>query len=137
MDREAEFETHAEAGKQDSWETSSRETVETGIPPEFDGEFEGMAPENLYALSLTNCFVATFNAISKRSNFDFEKIEADGVLEVGQKDGETMMKTMNLEVTVYSPEDKDKAEIILEKTENNCWILNSVKTELNIQTSIR
>lgn len=137
MNRKAKFETHAETGNKESWKTDSREELEVGIPPEFDGGYEGLAPENLYALSLTNCFVATFNAISKRSNLDFEKIEADGLLEVGQKDEDTMMKTMNLEVTVQSPEDEDKAELILEKTENNCWILNSVKTELNIETCIR
>ena len=137
MNSDAEFETHAEAGKQDSWKTTSRGELEVGIPPEFDGDHEGLAPENLYALSLTNCFVATFNAISKRSNLDFEKIEADGVLKVGEKDGETMMKKMNLEITLYSPENEDKAEVILQKTEENCWILNSVKTELNIETEIK
>lgn len=130
MNKEAVFTAHAEADQSDSWRTESRDRIEVGIPPEFDGSYEGFAPENLYALSLTNCFIATFQAIAERSGLGFDSIMADGELQVGDKDGDTVMKKMDLEIVLRGAEDDEKAELLLGKTERNCWILNSVDTEI-------
>lgn len=110
----------------DGWPTESRDEFEVGIPPEFGGDFDGAAPENYYAVALTNCYVATFKVVADNSEFRFREIEANGTLRLRPADGTTVVDSFDLVIDLHVDSASRKAEIILERAREHCFILNSV-----------
>jgi len=120
----------------DSWTTDSREEFEVGIPPEFGGDFDGPAPENYYAVALTNCYVATFKVIANNSDIDFEELTAEGTLRLRPDDGDTVVDSFDLDVALHTDEASRKTEILLERTEQHCFILDSVDFPVTVETDV-
>lgn len=128
------------AGIATPWTTQgpARTTLTAAIPPEFDGPGGGFSPEELYALALANCFIATFKVIAERSRLDFARVRAHGALTVDlDGTGKPWMARLDLHVTLDAPSDPAKAARILEKTAGACPVLNSVRTEKRVTHSIR
>lgn len=131
---------HASAtatAEDDGWETTSREQFEVGIPPEFGGDFDGPAPENYYAVALTNCYVATFKTMADNSKLDFDTITAEGTLKLRPDDGSTVVDAFNLTVELSMDDPGRKAERILERTREYCFILDSVDFEVTVDYGIQ
>ena len=130
---------HARAESTDheeSWTTNSQGEFEVGITPEFGGEFDGPAPENYYAVTLTNCFVATLKVVADNSNQEYEKVAADGTLKLRPDDGNTVVDSFDLEVEFHVDSPSRKTESVLKMTRRNCFILNSVDFPVNIEHTI-
>jgi len=130
---------HVTAGASDtsdSWTTDSREELEVGIPPEFGGDFDGPAPENYYAVALTNCYVATFKVIANNSDIDFEELTAEGTLRLRPDDGDTVVDSFDLDVALHTDEASRKTEILLERTEQHCFILDSVDFPVTVEADV-
>ena len=108
----------------DSWTANSR------------GEFDGPAPENYYAVTLTNCFVATLKVVADNSNQEYEKVAADGTLKLRPDDGNTVVDSFDLEVEFHVDSPSRKTESVLKMTRRNCFILNSVDFPVNIEHTI-
>jgi len=120
----------------DGWKTSSRGEYDVGITPEFDGEFEGPAPENFYVIALTNCYIATFKKMASNSGLSFDNITADGTLRLRPSDGTTVVDSFELNVELTVSEKTNKTGIILERTSEYCFILKSVSFDINISYNI-
>jgi len=120
----------------DSWSTSSRGEFEIGIPSEFGGDFDGAAPENYYAMALTNCFVATFKVMADNSDLSFEEIRADGTLQLRPDGKTTVVDAFELDVKLHTHTADRKTELLLERTEGNCFILSSVDFPVSVNTEI-
>jgi len=129
------------------WASGSKEvSLQCAIPPEFEGPGGGASPEDLYALALTNCFVATFKVFAEKSRLEFREIEASGVLTVDRDEkGVPWMARFDLSVMLYLPgyepghssSDEQRALTLLEKTSRSCMILNSVKTEKTFKFGVK
>lgn len=115
-----------------TWTTEgpAKQTLTAAIPPDFDGPGGGFSPEELYALALSNCFVATFKVVAEKSRLNYDRIEAQGelVVDLG-KDKRPWMTRLELSVTLHGVDDQEKGERILDKASHSCLILNSVMTE--------
>jgi organic hydroperoxide reductase OsmC/OhrA len=120
----------------DSWTTSSRGEFEVGVTPEFGGDFDGPAPENYYAVTLTNCFLATLKVIANNSNQDFKKIIGNGTLKLRPDDGKTTVDSFELEVEFHVNSSSAATDRILEMTSKHCFILNSVEFPVNVSHSV-
>jgi len=120
----------------DSWTTDSREEFDIGIPPEFGGEFDGPAPENYYAVALTNCYVATFKVIADNSDIDFEELTAEGTLRLRPDDGDTVVDSFDLDVELHTDDASRKTEILLGRTEEHCFILDSVDFPVSVDAAV-
>ncbi|NEN22269.1 OsmC family protein [Cryomorpha ignava] len=108
-------------------------------PPEFDNGIAGFwSPEHLYTASVLSCFMTTFLAIAEYSKLEFQDFDctADGIMEKVEK--RFQMTEVNLKATlkISDPDKKDKAERILEKSEAACLISNSIKTKVNLESTI-
>jgi organic hydroperoxide reductase OsmC/OhrA len=121
---------------EDSWQSDSRADFDVGIPPEFGGDFAGAAPENYYAVALTNCFVATFKVMAANSGLDFERIVANGTLKLRPADGTTAVHSFDLNVELHMAQSDRKGELLLERTLNHCFILDSVDFEVNVDHGV-
>ena len=122
----------SQSGIQNSWTSSaSGFDVIIDIPKEFDGQGNGFSPEDIYALALQNCFIATFKVIAEKSKFEFLEIFIDLDLILDKNDNQqNVMKEAHFKIKLSGTPNKEKALRLLEKTTKSCMILNSVKTEL-------
>lgn len=121
------------SGTQSPWQTEAKtfdHQIPVAIPPEFEGPGNGLSPEDLYAMALQNCFIATFKVFAEKSKLDYESISVEAVLEVDKNDkGLLWMARIFLQVDLKGAVQTDRARRLLEKTSQSCMILNSVQTE--------
>ncbi len=113
--------------------------IKVATPPEFPKGVAGIwSPEHLFVSSVAICLMTTFLAIAENSSLPFSSFscEADGKLE--RVEGKFMISEIELRPEVKVKEEKyiEKAERIIEKSENACLISNSVKTKIILKPSI-
>lgn len=120
------------SGIQNPWKTKAKafdHEIPISIPPEFDGPGLGLSPEDLFAMALQNCFIATFKVFAEKSRLVFQNVDVQTQLEVDRGDkGRPWMARAELKVTLSGVIQKENAHRILERTSQSCMILNSVLT---------
>ena len=118
---------------------SSRKSkpIDMVIPPDFGGPGGTYSPEDLYLLSLVNCFLATFKYMAEKSKLEFSEIRGEGALYVEKGNEKSLwMNRAELEFTIVEPKQKERILNLLDKTKNNCMIINSVKTDVKFTFNI-
>lgn len=113
--------------------------IEVATPPEFPKGIPGIwSPEHLFTAAVSSCLMTTFLAIAENSKLDFISFHcsSDGKLE--KADGKFLMTEVLLQpvVTVREEKDVDRALRVLEKSEQNCLISNSVKAKVIMQPKV-
>jgi organic hydroperoxide reductase OsmC/OhrA len=125
------------SGIQTAWITKAKSydhEVPVAIPPEFEGPGTGLSPEDLYAMALQNCYIATFKVFAEKSRLYYDTIVVEAVLEVDRNEkGQPWMARLHLHVTLTGANQKESAQRVLEKTTQSCMILNSVNTQKTFQ----
>ena len=114
-------------------------TIEVATPPEFDKGIPNIwSPEHLLTASVVSCFMTTFLAVAEYSKLEFLSFEwhAEGILE--KIEGKYLMTQIILKPILTIPEiDKfEKAQRVLEKSENACLISNSIKSVVQLRATI-
>ena len=130
--------TSTAPGMNGTWETTSGDFSSTvAIPPEFSGPGGGLSPEDLFNHALTNCFVATFKVYAANSKLSFKKVTANSNLVVDLGDSKKpVMKSLKLKAQIHGASDGDKAQFLAKKAAQSGFILNSVKTDCQIEIEI-
>ena len=111
--------------------------LESGAPAEFGGSGHEWSPETLLTAAVADCFVLSFRAIAAASKFDWIdiKCEATGVLDKVERAIQFSGFQLQATLTVAEGADASRAERLLEKSKQACFITNSLKApvELSIQ----
>ena len=130
--------SRAEAGIHTGWTTeSSGFGTHCSIPPEFEGPGGGLSPEDLFAQSLTNCFLATFKVFAEKSKLHFTLLEATTELKVDlDLLKRPVMKSAVVKVLITGASSVDRAKLLAQKAFTSGFILNSVKTELTLELDV-
>jgi len=111
--------------------------ITMAIPPHFAGPGGGASPEDLYALALLNCLIATFKVFAEKSNLPFEQISGEATLTPGKDaTGKMIMKSIAMSIKVVGSTDKEKCQKLVEKASASCMIINSVNTEKSLTIEI-
>ena len=131
-------ESFGTSGISSSWinrlKNKSCDDIVMTIPPEFDGPGGTYSPEDLYALSLMNCYLATFKYIAEKSKLQFENIEGEAILNVGKGDRPTLwMESLAIKIKLSGCSNKERALALMEKTNSQCMIINSVQTKVSFE----
>lgn len=126
------------AGIESSWSSKTPTHEHTcSIPTEFEGPGGGCSPEDFFALALSNCLVATFKVYAQHSKVTYEKLEVKGELIVDLNENKKpIMKECHLNAKLYGPNNADLAKRLLQRAFESGFILNSVKTNLNLNVEI-
>lgn len=107
------------------------------IPIEFGGVGGTYSPEDLYALSLMNCYFATFKYIAEKSKLEYDSIKGDAILNVDQGDRKSLwMESILIRIKLLGCTNKDRALMMMEKTKTQCMIINSVSTKVEFDFSV-
>lgn len=114
--------------------------IECATPPEFEGGVPNIwSPEHFYAAAINSCFMTTFLAIAEKSRLDFEKFECATKIKLERPERKFLITEAELipELKLKNPEkDRDKAMRVFQKTNENCLVTNSMKTEVNLNPKI-
>jgi organic hydroperoxide reductase OsmC/OhrA len=78
--------------------------------------------------------MTTFLAIAENSKLEFVNFECSSKGKLEQVEGKFLMTEVILEpvVTIKNESDREKAERVLQKSEANCLISNSVKSKITM-----
>ena len=105
-------------------------------PAEFGGLGNRWSPEHLLVASVAACFVMSFRAITRASRLTRIDIDcrAEGLPERVESKTLCTRFTVHARLRVPAATDTAKAEKLLEKAEDSCFISNSLSAdcELNI-----
>lgn len=120
-------------GEMSSLELS--QSVEIATPPQFPKGLEDIwSPEHLFTAAVSSCLMTTFLAIAENSKLEFVNFECSSKGKLEQVEGKFLMTEVILEpvVTIKNESDREKAERVLQKSEANCLISNSVKSKITM-----
>ena len=114
--------------------------LEVATPPQFPKGMENIwSPEHLFTAAVSGCLMTTFLAIAENSKLDFVHFECSSKGKLEQIDGKFLMTEVILEpvVTIKNESEREKAEKVLQKSEANCLISNSVKSKITMISEIK
>ncbi len=114
-------------------------SVEIATPPQFPKGVEGIwSPEHLFTSAVASCLMTTFLSIAENSNLEFTEFTCKSRGKLEQVEGKFLMTEVILEptVTITNESDWEKAERVLQKSEQHCLISNSIKSKVTMNTTI-
>lgn len=113
--------------------------LEVASPPEFNGHEHTWTPEHLFVASLNSCYMATFIAMAEASKLDIVSFTSSAVGKLEKVEGKGFRLTeivLKPTLVIKFDYDAERAQRILEKAEKNCFISNSILTEVKLEPSI-
>ena len=116
------------------------EKIEVATPPQFPKGIEGIwSPEHLFVAAVNSCLMTTFLSIAENSKLDFIHFDSKATGKLEQVDGKYMMSEITLMpvVTLADEHNKERAERVLQKSEINCLISNSIKSTVIFKPEIK
>ncbi len=110
----------------------------TAPPAEFGGPGDQWSPETLLVGAIADCFILTFRAVARASKLEWTRLEcsAEGVLERVERVTRFTTVTVRATLTVPAGTDSEKAERLLEKSEEACLITRSMLAESHLEAEI-
>lgn len=116
------------------------QNIEVATPPQFPKGVEGVwSPEHLFTAAVNSCLMTTFLAIAENSKLEFSDFQCKSKGKLEQVEGKFLMTEVILEpvVTIKNESEREKAERVLQKSEANCLISNSVKSKITMIPQIK
>lgn len=129
--------TKERQGEMSSPELSTK--VEIATPPQFPKGVEGIwSPEHLFTSAVAGCLMTTFLSIAENSKLEFTSFSCNANGKLEQVEGKFLMTEIILEptVTIVNENDREKAERVLQKSEQHCLISNSIKSKITMNTNV-
>ena len=114
--------------------------IEVATPPQFPKGMEGIwSPEHLFVAAINSCLMTTFLSIAENSKLEFTSFDSKAIGKLEMVDGKYMMSAVTLIplVTINDEQQKERAERVLQKSEANCLISNSVKSTIIFKPEIK
>ena len=134
-----EVEAEGQSGMQNAFtaRAHSLNPITCAIPTEFGGPGRGYSPEDLFALSLVSCFIATFKVFAEKSKLTFEEIAVKAVLTIAKnQSGVLALTKLDIQVDLQAPSDHEKAMKLMHEADKYCLISNAVKVEKQFSFNI-
>lgn len=114
-------------------------TIEVVTPPEFSKGIAGIwSPEHLFVAAVNGCLMTTFLSIAENSKFHFKSFHSKAIGKLEMVDGKYIISEITLKpvLGIENETDRERALRILNKTEPNCLISNSVKSKIFFEPEV-
>jgi organic hydroperoxide reductase OsmC/OhrA len=114
--------------------TVGRPSIVVGSPPEFKGEPDNWAPEELLIGSLNTCMMLTFLTLAETQGLTPVAYagEAEGLLENVEGKYQITKVTVRPLVTLKSEAELKPARKVMDTVEAHCFIANSIKARVTL-----
>jgi organic hydroperoxide reductase OsmC/OhrA len=113
---------------------SGKPNINVGSPPEFKGEPDIWAPEELLVGSVNTCMMLTFLTLAQTKGLvplGYQS-EAEGLLENIEGKYRITEVTVRPRVTLSGTAEFGRAREIMESVEAQCFISNSIKSKVTL-----
>jgi peroxiredoxin-like protein len=112
--------------------------IHSAPPTEFGGPGDQWSPEDLLMGAVADCFALSFRAIAAASKFEWIDLKAEVTGTLDKVERVIQFTELNLQahLTVPAGADEARAQRLLEKAEQTCFITNSLKVEPHLETTI-
>ncbi len=116
----------------------NRPDIRVSAPPEFKGPEGHWSPEHLYVAAVETCLMLTFLALARSRRLEVEAYSsrAEGLLEPVHGKLVISKVTVRPSITIRSADDREKAQGIVDRMEADCFISNSIDSEVVIEPEI-
>ncbi|MBL7130981.1 MAG: OsmC family protein [Candidatus Omnitrophica bacterium] len=118
--------------------SSDKPNIEVATPPEFQGHPGVWTPEDLFVASVNSCIMTTFLYYIDKEGIEFlsYECESEGILE--RVDNQFVISKIKIKpkITVKKDADIQKIKDLIELTEKNCLISNSIKSKVKVTPRI-
>lgn len=120
-------------------ESGGLPALESAPPAEFGGPGDHWSPETLLAAAVADCFILTFRAVAKSSQFVWTSVSCDVEAILDRIDRVTRFTEMRQSVVLEVPPgtDERRARSLIEKAGQVCLVSNSLNATKHIDASIR
>ncbi len=124
-----------------SWQFGGGKSLEASSAPEFHGRAELPNPEEALAAALSSCHMLTFLALAARKRFTVDAYEDSAVALLEKNpDGKLAVTRVRLRPrAVFGGERRPDAadlERLHARAHSECFIANSVKTEVRVEAVV-
>ncbi len=126
--------TNWDSGRRGMLSAVGRPNIVVGSPPEFKGEPDVWAPEELLVGSLNTCMMLTFLTLAQARGLTpvgYES-EAEGLLENVEGKFSLTKVTVRPRVTLKSDAELEPARQSMESVEAHCFIANSINARVTL-----
>jgi organic hydroperoxide reductase OsmC/OhrA len=122
------------AARQGVLSATGKPNIVVGSPPEFKGEPDNWAPEELLVGSVNTCILLTFLTLAQARGLIPARYEseAEGLLENVEGKYRITEVTVRPRITVKSEADIELTREIIEGAEAQCFMSNSVKAKVTV-----
>ncbi len=112
--------------------------IASAAPPEFDGPAGLWSPETLLTAAVANCIILTFRALARASHFEWLTLECctEGVLDRIEGVAQFAHFATVARLTVPAEASEEKARRLLEKSERDCLVTNSLRGTRTMQIEV-
>jgi peroxiredoxin-like protein len=112
--------------------------IEVATPPEFSGHPGIISPEDLLVSAVNSCLMTTFLFFAVRENLEFISYESDIEGDLEMKDLKMQFTNIRIfpKIKVKSADLIEKAKDLIEKSEKNCLISNSLKANVALSPEV-
>jgi peroxiredoxin-like protein len=112
--------------------------LSTAPPAEFGGPGDRWSPESLLVASVANCFIFSFRAIARASQFTWLELDCDaeGVLDKVDRISRFTEFTVRESLRVPTDSNEERARHLLAMAEKNCLITNSLTASVHLEAEI-
>jgi organic hydroperoxide reductase OsmC/OhrA len=119
-------------------DSAGLDPINTAPPAEFGGPGDKWSPETLLAAAIADCYILTFQAISRASKLDWVSLECEVEAVLDRVENVTRFTHFNIKAALRVPAgcDESKAQHILEKSEAVCLVTNSLTGTKSLEISI-
>ena len=127
-----EVQATASSGINSPWtsQTDKLPPILSAIPPEFMGPGGGYSPEDLFALAVLNCVIATFKVYCEKGKLSFQNIQGKANLTVDKLPLESGfgMTQIDMTLNVQGASDVEKVKKTLEAAIKDCAVSNAIRS---------
>ncbi len=112
--------------------------IQSDAPKEFGGSGEQWSPEDLLVAAVADCFALSFRAIAGMSKFEWTSLDCEvtGTLDKVDRAIQFTALTVNARLVLPAGADEARANRLLEKAEQTCFITNSLKADPHLEATI-
>ena len=117
---------------------AGKPNVVVGSPPEFRGEPDNWAPEELLISSVNTCIMLTFLTLAQARGVTAAgyESEAEGLLEHSDGLYRITEITVRPRITVNSEAEVARARESIDSADSHCFMSNSVRAKVNVVAEV-
>ena len=114
------------------------EPISSAAPTQFGGPGDRWSPEDLLVASVADCFILTFRAYASHNGLEWTSLGCSTTGTLDRVERKTCFTAFTINATLQVPEgtDTDKAQKLLEKSEENCLVTNSLNSTVTLNARV-